>query len=96
MRATPRLPCRGFLLSLLSGLLACTPLDESSTCDQLCEELVMTCEYAAFPDYESCQKGCLYDEEQGANVEGQLRCIAAAECNTFAVLECEHEYEVNE
>ncbi|MBM4365387.1 MAG: hypothetical protein FJ102_04180 [Deltaproteobacteria bacterium] len=75
---------------------ACLPEVEETTCDQLCEELVMTCEYAAFPDFQSCQKGCLYDEEQGANTDGMLRCVSEAECSTFDVLECEHQYEVGE
>ncbi len=75
---------------------ACTPEAEQSTCDQVCEELVMTCEYAAFPDYASCQEGCLYNEERGVNTRGQLKCFTDAQCNTFAVLECEHQYEVVE
>lgn len=77
-------------------LASCLPEGEETTCDQLCEELVMTCEYAAFPDFTSCQTGCLYDEEQGANTKGKLKCVAAAECNTFEVLECEHQYELSE
>ncbi|MBM4393078.1 MAG: hypothetical protein FJ090_18295 [Deltaproteobacteria bacterium] len=75
---------------------ACWSGLEETTCDQLCEELVMTCEYAAFPDFSSCQKGCLYDEEHGANTDGMLRCVSEAECSTFDVLECEHRYEVRE
>lgn len=83
-------------LPLLVALVGCNPEAETTTCDQICEELVMTCEYAAFPDYASCQRGCLYDEERGVNTRGQLKCFTDAECNTFAVLECEHQYEVSE
>ena len=37
-------------------------------------------------------QGCLYDVSQGGDPIAQLPCIEAAECDEFAVVECEHEF----
>lgn len=85
-----------FRLVLVVGpltLAACPkPLTQENLCEDLCFELVSDCQYEAFPSYESCMQGCAYDAEQGADVGGELQCVQAAECDTFAILECEHAY----
>lgn len=75
---------------MLLLLLACGGDAERQACDDICDELVGTCGYEAYPTTESCLQGCLYREEQGANVERALQCIEKAECDTFAIVECEH------
>jgi hypothetical protein len=65
---------------------------EKTTCDELCDQLYQTCEYDAYPSYESCQQGCAYSQSEGADVEGELSCVTKAGCDTFAILECEHKF----
>lgn len=65
---------------------------EPTACETLCDELVKTCEYTAFPEYDSCVSGCLFDEERGAKTEAMLECVVGAECDTFVVVECENEF----
>lgn len=66
------------------------------TCDDLCAELVGSCDYAAFPDLDSCLQGCLYNaEELGADVVGEFTCVQQASCDLFAIVECEHAYGVD-
>lgn len=67
-------------------------LEATSTCEDMCDELVFTCEYAAFPEYDSCVQGCNYNAEQGADVAAQYGCVQEAACDTFAIVECEHQY----
>jgi hypothetical protein len=83
-----------FLLGLLT---ACadseSPLALQGPCGDMCRDLVQDCQYAAFPTIESCFEGCLYAEDQGADVDAQATCISGAvtdTCDTFAILECEH------
>ena len=64
--------------------------DEVEVCEALCDELVMECGYTAYPTRESCEQGCLYDQEQGADVANAFRCVREAACDTFAVIECMH------
>ena len=63
---------------------------EETVCDSLCRELVQVCDYAAYPNLDSCRQGCDYAAEQGADIAGQEQCIAEAACDTFAIVECEH------
>lgn len=65
---------------------------EGSICTDLCVELVTNCEYAAFPSLESCQQGCEYNAGQGVDVQAEADCIESAACDTFAIIECEHAY----
>lgn len=76
---------------LLALLLACAT-SEADTCETMCRQLVQDCAYAAYPELDSCVQGCLYQEEQGADVEGEARCVEKAECDTFAIVECEHAF----
>jgi hypothetical protein len=59
-------------------------------CADVCDLLVMDCDYTAYPTRESCMQGCSYDESKGADIEKRLECLSAAECDTFEVIECEH------
>ena len=43
-------------------------------------------------NFQSCEEGCVYKQEEGADIEGQLACIQEAECNEFTVIECENTY----
>ena len=79
------------LLPLLAFLAGCRPA-EQSVCQDLCIELVTTCAYAAYPSLDSCMQGCGYAASEGVDVEGEAECIFASECDTFAIIECEHEY----
>ena len=82
---------------LVVGLFACNAETEqkNETCMDMCNELQGTCGYDAYPDVSSCVEGCLYNEEEGANTTEQLSCILEAECDTFAILECENQHGVN-
>ena len=79
-------------LFLSALFLGCSSGGTPSTCYTLCQELVQTCDYDAFPTFQSCEEGCVYKQEEGADIESQLTCIQEAECNEFAVIECEHTY----
>lgn len=74
------------------GVLASCGGPEVGPCNDLCDALVIDCNYDAFPSYDSCLQGCLFDAEQGADVEGELVCVEGAACDTFAILECEHSH----
>ena len=73
-------------------LTACASQAAPSVCQDLCTNLYSTCGYEAYPTLDSCLQGCEYNAEQGADVGGQLLCIESANCDTFAILECEHAY----
>ncbi len=75
-------------------LLSCAKQRELSDCEEMCAELIGTCDYAAFPSVESCVQGCTYNGDQGADVASELECILDAACDTFAIVECEHTYGV--
>lgn len=60
-------------------------------CEEVCTELVINCAYEAYPDLESCQDGCLYEAEEGADIEDHLDCVTDADCDLFEIIECEHE-----
>ena len=78
---------------LLVALAACSKrTPEAVACEDLCFELVSACQYEAYPSTDSCMQGCLYDVSQGGDPIGQLPCVQAANCDEFAVVECEHEF----
>ncbi len=78
-------------LATLAMLLACgNGASEESVCLDLCTELTTVCGYDAFPDITSCQQGCEWNAEGGADIVGQTACVQAAACDTFAIVECEH------
>jgi hypothetical protein len=83
--------CSGALL-MVAAIGCAEPDPDQITCEELCDQLVTTCAYAAFPDVGSCVQGCLYSASVGGDVEGQLDCVFLAQCDTFEIVECEHQY----
>ncbi len=76
-------------LSLLALVIGC---GKELPCESLCQTLVMDCDFAAYPTLDSCIEGCLYDEEQGADIEGEKVCMEEAECDPIATVECAREF----
>lgn len=76
-----------FFLLLVTG---CAAEQAATQCETVCDELVKQCSYEAFPSYDSCVQGCLYEEEQGSKTERASTCIQDAGCDTFKIIECEH------
>lgn len=89
---------RPFLFAVPLFLLAGCPTaaKEETTCQKLCRDLITLCDYAAYPSTESCENGCEYDAENGADTTGMYTCVLESiegeDCDTFAIVECEHEY----
>jgi hypothetical protein len=83
---------RHFILGAILLTVACGGKEEpDQVCSDMCSVLVRDCSFAAYPSEASCVEGCLYNQEQGADVAAQLECINDAEsCDTFAIAECEH------
>jgi len=79
-------------MMLLVLLLGCGKA--ATTCDAVCEHLVLECGYEAFPSFDSCLQGCVYEEELGADMGGELGCLEKAGCDTFGILECERKFGV--
>ena len=79
----------------LALLFACTPQGDDGVCTKLCRILYQDCEAGAYPDFDSCINGCLYNIEEGSDVDSEYECILGAaedDCNPFTILECENEY----
>lgn len=85
---------RAIVLGVLALAAGCGQQAVESDCQDLCQELVHTCDLGAFPDHGSCVQGCEYNASEGADIRGQLDCVEAAACDTFAIVECEHHYGV--
>jgi hypothetical protein len=85
----------GMSIVSLIALVGCNETEET-VCDGLCRELVQSCSYAAYPSIESCRQGCEYASELGADITAEKECIIEAECDTFAIVECEHVYGAQE
>ena len=75
---------------LVSALLVACHKD--TPCETLCHTLVMTCDYAAYPTVDSCIEGCLYDEDQGADIEGEMECIEETSCDPIGTVECARKF----
>ncbi len=80
---------RWFVLMLLG---CSTEAETDEICESMCQELVQTCEYDAYPSYESCMQGCAFEREEGGQIEPQAECILQAKCDTFAIVECQHKF----
>ena len=77
----------GFISCATSSTVGDTP------CEELCVELVNQCAFSAYPDYNSCLEGCVYNEtEEDQQTDEMLECVATASCNEFDILECEHQH----
>lgn len=81
---------RTLALALCLGAGCETP--EYRACEDMCTELVRQCSYAAFPTTDSCMQGCADELANGADVFGQEECILEAECDTFAIVECQNTF----
>jgi hypothetical protein len=82
-------------LLVLSLALGCTePVadDEYEACVSLCDELVRTCSYDAYPTTESCMAGCADQVNAEAELFELEACILDAECDTFAIIECQNHH----
>lgn len=77
------------LLLALASLAGCA---QETPCESLCKTLVMDCEFAAYPSLDSCIEGCLYDEELGADIEGENECIVAQQCDLIGTVDCAREF----
>ena len=86
---------RSLLLLVLfaAGCDSAAEIDE--VCDATCKTLVETCEFAAYPSYDSCMAGCGYSRKEGADVQQEGKCINEAACDEAVIIECEHDYGVN-
>ncbi len=76
-------------------LLGCTETvvdDEYEACVSLCDELVEACSYNAYPTTESCMAGCADQVEDEAELFELEACILDAECDTFAIIECQNHF----
>ena len=81
---------------MLFLFLACSQSDEEyAICQDICKEVYSTCQFEAYPSYDSCLEGCVYNDEEGGDLEGQYECFQEAECDTFAIIECENQYGAN-
>ena len=89
------LPLSHTIIFLWLHTLGCNPQQDYGICDDICKEVYSTCQFAAYPSYQSCVEGCAYNEEQGADIDGQFTCIQEASCDEFAVVECENTYGAN-
>jgi len=83
------------LVSLL--VLAATACGDTQTapewpedCEVICDSLVTDCAYEAYPTMDSCLQGCSYDIELGKDVASQRSCVETANCDLFAIVECQH------
>jgi hypothetical protein len=87
-------PVKPWLPALV--VLAACASEVKRTCQDLCTELVTSCDNPAFPNIDSCIQGCLYDaEELGADVVSEFTCVQEAACDLFAIIECEHQFGVD-
>lgn len=77
---------------LLLGLAFTAGCSTETPCESLCKTLVMDCEFAAYPSLDSCIEGCLYDEELGADIEGEAECIVAEQCDLIGTVDCAREF----
>ena len=87
---------------VLTGLAVCTMVACGDTqtapewpadCVSLCDALVTDCSYEAYPTMDSCLQGCSYDIELGKDIGGQRECVETANCDLFAIVECQHHAE---
>lgn len=96
MTITPYVSRVNIMIALASILLwmniGCQPEPEYGICEDICIEVYSTCQFAAYPSFESCLEGCFYNEEEGADMNAQYECFQEAACDTFEIVECENTY----
>lgn len=76
---------------ILLLLLSCATSvnDVEQACQDMCRNLVQDCGIEAYPSYQSCTQGCLYESDQGGDVVAQWACIEDAACVEFEIIECQ-------
>lgn len=84
----------GVAMAALVALSGCDTAQ--SECETLCRELVMTCDYAAYPTLDSCVQGCEYDQSRGADIQGETECIQDAACDPIQTVECARTFNPDE
>lgn len=77
-------------MMLLFTLLGCASGGNEDVCADICMELTVNCAYEAYPNYGSCEQGCLFEADKGEDMAAELECLQEAECDTFAVIDCEN------
>jgi len=85
-----------FALGLALGCTEPETDDEYEACVSLCDELVASCSYDAYPTTESCMAGCADQVNAEAEVFELEVCILDAECDTFAIIECQNHFGAEE
>ena len=83
---------RTLTILLLWMSISCQPTPEYGICEDICKEVYSTCQFAAYPSFDSCLEGCFYNEEEGADMDAQYECFQEAACDTFEIVECENTY----
>jgi hypothetical protein len=83
-----------WVLGLVFGCAEPVEDDEYAACVSLCDELVETCSYSAYPTTESCMAGCAEQVEDEVELFELEACILDAECDTFAIIECQNQFGV--
>jgi hypothetical protein len=70
-----------------------TTVDEiDQACDDMCRNLVQDCSIEAYPTFDSCIQGCLYESDQGGDIKSQWACVQEASCDEFEIIECQAAY----
>ena len=85
-----------WVLGLVLGCAEVETDDEYEACVSLCDELVAGCSYDAYPTRESCMSGCADQVNGEAELFELEACILDAECDTFAIVECQNQYGATE
>jgi hypothetical protein len=87
-------PSRALLVAALLLVSACLAPDTDGACEEMCGQLNNQCGFEAFPDVDSCRSGCGYEAAQGGAVTLMRDCVSSADCDVFAILECQRTYGV--
>ena len=74
------------------ALVCCAVPPPPESCEDACQDLVLQCGFAAFPSNLSCTEGCLYESSEGGQVATLQECIEAADCDLFAIIECQNAF----
>ncbi|MEN0060795.1 MAG: hypothetical protein AAGA48_01530 [Myxococcota bacterium] len=80
------------LLSLL--LIGCADPEPVGLgdCSDICREVVDQCALPTWPTRAGCLDGCLLNAARGGDITSQRQCVELAECDLFALVECEHAF----
>ena len=59
-------------MMLLFTLLACASGGDEDVCADICMELTVNCAYEAYPNYGSCEQGCLFEADKGEDMSAEV------------------------